>query len=256
MADKTLGQHWLYDELTLSRIIELADPDPSSTVLEIGPGLGTLTKKLLATNANIVAVEFDERLIGELKRLYSSPNFRLVQADIREFDLTSLPNGYVVCANIPYYLTSFILRSLSESINRPKLAVLLVQKEVAERVAAEQGNHSILSIAVQIFAKATLHDLVPARFFSPPPKVDSQLLKLTYYDTPKVDDPERVMSMVKAGFSSPRKKLRSSLSAGLHIEVSEADQLLDKATIDSNRRAQTVSIEEWERLTEEFYKKS
>lgn len=254
MADKTLGQHWLFDEATLSRIVELAELDSSSTVLEIGPGLGTLTKKLLATEANVVAVEFDERLIVELKRVYSSPNFRLLQADIREFDLTSLPKGYIVCANIPYYLTSYILRSLSESSNRPKRAILLVQKEVAERVAAEQGNHSILSIAVQIYAEATTHDLVPAKYFSPPPKVDSQLLKLTYYDAPKVDNPEQVMSMVRAGFSSPRKKLRSSLSAGLQIEVSEADTLLDKATIDSSRRAQTLTIAEWEQLTDHYIK--
>jgi 16S rRNA (adenine1518-N6/adenine1519-N6)-dimethyltransferase len=256
MADKTLGQHWLFDEVTLSRIVELAELDASSTILEIGPGLGTLTKKLLATEANVVAVEFDERLIAELKRTYSSPNFRLVQADIREFDLTSLPKGYIVCANIPYYLTSYILRSLSESHNPPARAILLVQKEVAERVAAEQGNHSILSIAVQIYAETSIHDVVPAKYFSPPPKVDSQLLKLTYYDTPKVKDPERLMSMVKAGFSSPRKKLRSSLSAGLHIEVGEADQLLEKATIDPNRRAQTVTIAEWERLSEVFLEKS
>lgn len=245
MADKSLGQHWLFDKHSLESMADSADIQEGDSVLEIGPGLGTLTQVLLRRGANVTAVEFDKRLADDLLNKFSGENFKLVQQDILKFDFNSLPKGYKVVANIPYYITSNLLRVICESSNRPARAALLVQKEVAERVSAIPGEMSILAVSVQLYSVATLGELVPAELFSPPPKVDSQILKLHFFSEPLSKNVDGVMRLVKAGFSSPRKKLRSSLSAGLGISVEEAEKLLINSNINPDRRAQTVSIEEW-----------
>lgn len=252
MADKSLGQHWLFDKKSLEAMADAAEVNEGDMVLEIGPGLGTLTQVLLKRGAKVIAVEFDAKLIKDLEQKFSGQNFELVHKDILKFDFNSLPRGYKIVANIPYYLTSNLMRVISESDNRPSRAALLVQKEVAERVSALAGELSILAVSVQLYAVATLGDLVPAELFSPPPKVDSQILKLHFFENPLTDDVNKVMRLVKAGFSSPRKKLRSSLSAGLRIPVGEAENMLVKSNINPDRRAQTVTLGEWINLANTF----
>ena len=244
---KSLGQHWLKDEPTLSYIADRADISLNDTVLEIGPGLGTLTKHLLGRAKEVMAVELDEALA---QKLPSHEKLQVVQADILKFDLTNLPPGYKVVANIPYYLTSNLLRVLAESANPPGLMVLLVQKEVAQRIAAQSGQMSILSISVQLYYQPQLGKVVPAELFTPPPKIDSQVVILKRRQKPlfKELDINKFFKIVKAGFSERRKKLRSSLSGGLGISKEEADELLKKAGINPIVPAQELSLESWHSL--------
>ncbi|MDC6625438.1 hypothetical protein OEZ82_25755, partial [Leclercia adecarboxylata] len=181
-----------------------------------GPGLGTLTKKLLERGAIVTAVEFDHDLAIGLPGRVQHANLSIVEQDILKFDLTKLPAGYKVVANIPYYLTSKLLRVLCESTNPFAGGSLLIQKEVAERVAAKPGAMSLLSVSVQYYCDVTLGALVSAELFTPPPKVDSQIIGLRYREQPLFDDVDtsKFFFVVKAGFSSRRKKLRSSLSGG------------------------------------------
>lgn len=249
MANKSLGQHWLFDKSALKSIVESANIKKGDVVLEIGPGLGTLTHELLDAGANVVAVELDESLAGELQDRFAGRDFSLRLENILTFDFNSLPKGYKIVANIPYYLTSHLLRIICESSNRPTRAVLLVQKEVAERVTALPGEMSLLAVSVQTYANTYLGEIVPAKLFSPPPKVDSRSLILDFYELPRVGDEKHFFQVVKAGFSQPRKKLRSSLAGGLHISTEAADKLLGSVDIDPSRRAQTLSIEDWQKLS-------
>lgn len=249
--NKSLGQHWLTDTSILQTIVKYARIKSSDTVLEIGPGLGTLTKELLKTNASVVAVEFDNALAKDLtKILLNSQNVSVINQDILKFNLTSLPPNYIVVANIPYYLTSKLIRNLSESSNPPKTAVLLVQKEVALRACASPGDMSLLSVSANVYFDCSLGVVVPAEYFTPPPKVDSQVLILNRLNNPKVNkaDQQQFFRIVKAGFSERRKKLRSSLSGGLAISKEQADTLLSKANIDASLRAQNLSINDWQKL--------
>lgn len=220
------------------------------SVLEIGPGLGTLTEVLLERGATVTAVEFDHDLAVELPKRVQHNNLQVIKQDILSFDFTKLPQGYKVAANIPYYLTSNLLRVMCESPNSFSSAALLIQKEVAERVCAKAGDMSLLSVSVQFYCEATLGILVPAELFTPPPKVDSQILLLSYRQEPLFPgiDTKQFFRLVKAGFSQRRKKLRSSLSAGLAIEKPAAEQLLVQAGIDPNLRAQNLSLEDWHNL--------
>lgn len=246
-AKKSLGQHWLADEPTLERIVEAAELSAGETILEVGPGTGLLTRKLLASGAEVVAVEKDEALAAALP---VADKLSIVADDILRFDPTQLPPGYKVVANIPYYLTSKLLQVLSESSNPPTKMVLLVQKEVAERICAEPGRLSILAVSVQLYYECKLGRVVPAQLFQPSPKVDSQLIVLNRRAEPlfKDLDTTRFFRAVKAGFSGRRKKLRSSLSGGLRISKEESDKLLNVAGIDGNRRAQELSLEDWQQL--------
>lgn len=249
-ARKSLGQHWLDDQTALEAICAAAELQPDDVVLEIGPGAGALTALLAQKAGRVVAVELDERLAAELTARVRADNLQVVLQDILTFDFTSLPAGYKVVANIPYYLTGKLLRVLSQTPNPPGAAVLLVQKEVAERVAAAPGAMSILSITVQFYWQANLGRLVEAKLFTPPPKVDSQILILQRRQQPLFDDvePPEFFRIVKAGFAQPRKTLLNNLSAGLHYGRDEAQALCDRASLDSRRRPQTLSLEEWHQL--------
>ena len=252
---KSMGQHWLYDADTLQNICDVADISSSDTVLEIGPGLGTLTERLLATGAKIIAVEFDKELLGPLRAKFNYvSNFELVHADILNFNLNDLPQSYKIVANIPYYLSSHLLRILGDATNMPSLVVLLMQKEVTRRVCAVPPNMSILSVAVQIEFDASLGMFVPAALFTPPPKVDSQVLILHKKTSPFVPSVSKkaYLHVVKAGFSSKRKTLRNTISSGLQLTKPQAELLLQKSTIDPTRRAETVTLAEWH----ELYKQS
>ena len=179
--NKSLGQHWLRDREILDGIAVSAEIKNGDFVLEIGPGLGTLTSSLLkfsGSDGQVLAVEFDENLAHKLPAQFPGKNLEIINADFLEFDLDKLPNNYKVAANVPYYITSKIVEKLLTSANKPAVAALLVQKEVAERMVAEAGDLSILAIATQIYAQAELGDLVPREFFTPPPKVDSQVVIL------------------------------------------------------------------------------
>lgn len=247
---KSLGQHWLHDTATLQAICDSAEVSKDDTVLEIGPGLGTLTKLLVSQAKHVVAVEFDPILAANLDSRVSAANLQVVQQDILSFDLTSLPAGYKVVANIPYYLTSNLVRVLSESDNPPSTAVLLIQKEVAERVCAAPGSMSILSVTAQYYWEAGLGEVVPAAMFTPPPKVDSQVLVLHRHEWPLFEgvDAKQFFRLVKAGFSQKRKTLVNSLSGGLAISKDAAKTLLSAAKIEPNNRAQALSLEQWHDL--------
>jgi 16S rRNA (adenine1518-N6/adenine1519-N6)-dimethyltransferase len=249
--NKSLGQHWLKDRAVLAHIADCAELTPDDTVLEIGPGLGTLTSELLRRAHKVVAVEFDEELARKLPSQFPGKNLEVVTSDILSFDLSGLPEGYAVVANVPYYITSKIIQLLMTADNKPKVAVLLVQKEVAQRLAARPGNMSILAVSAQLFAEVTLGDMVPAIFFTPPPKVDSQVVVLRTRQTPFLTDIDEkdFFRVVKAGFSSKRKKLRSSLSGGLNISKSDVESLLIRARIDADKRAEALSLDDWVRLT-------
>lgn len=247
---KSLGQHWLHDDAALVAMVEAADAGPKDTVLEVGPGLGTLTEKLLATGAKVHAVEFDKDLLAGLEYKFAKMSqFSLENIDILKFDFSKLPAGYKVVANIPYYLTSNLLRLMCETPNNFSKAALLIQKEVAERVCAEPGYMSILSVSVQFYCDVSLGELVPAELFTPPPKVDSQILKLIYRGPAFEDVDQKIFfKIVKAGFSEKRKMLRSSLSGGLGTSKAEVEQMCAEAGIDPQLRAQALSLDDWHRL--------
>lgn len=248
---KSLGQHWLKDRSILGAIADAARIRESDTVLEIGPGLGTLTSELLRRADNVVAVELDQDLAAKLPAQFPGKNLRVVQQDILSFDLSTLPADYVVVANVPYYITSKIIKLLLSSRNRPRTIVLLIQKEVAERLAAEPGGLSILALSAQVFAEVRLGAEVPAEFFTPPPKVDSQVVVLTTRKTSLIEgvSEKAFFRVVKAGFSSKRKMLRSSLAGGLSQDKDVIEGWLKDAGIDPNDRAESLSIDDWMRLT-------
>jgi 16S rRNA (adenine1518-N6/adenine1519-N6)-dimethyltransferase len=251
LAKKSLGQHWLNDEAALQAMVAAGDVQPGDHVLEIGPGYGTLTEHLLTAGAEVTALEFDEALIPNLLGKFAHvPELTIEQGDIRTFDFTSQPADYKIVANIPYYLTSNLIQLISETPNQPSVAVLLMQKEVAERVVAQPGGMSILSITAQFYWEASLDIVVEAELFTPPPKVDSQILILQRRAVPLFTDiePKQFFRLVKAGFSQKRKTLLNSLSGGLAIGKDDVKRLLGQADIDPNRRAQTLSLDEWGRL--------
>lgn len=252
--NKSLGQHWLKDRDILADIANDAELSIDDFVLEIGPGLGTLTSEILRRAGRVLAVEFDAELARKLPGQFPGKQLEVVNEDILQFDLSKLPAGYKVVANVPYYITSKIIEKLMTAENKPSTVVILVQKEVAERVAARQGEMSILAVSAQVYAEARLGVEVPKEYFTPPPKVDSQVVVLETRETPvvKPDDERLFFRVVKAGFSSKRKKLRSSISAGLALDKLATDQLLTSAKVDPNDRAEDLSLEDWLRIMENY----
>lgn len=247
---KSLGQHWLKDRAVLANIADAAGIHEDDTVLEIGPGLGTLTSELIRRAQKVVAVELDGELAAKLPKQFPGTALEVVNQDILTFDLRTLPENYVVVANVPYYITSKIIKYLTTSVNIPRTIVLLIQKEVAVRLAAQPGNMSILAVSAQIYAQVRLGKVVPAELFTPPPKVDSQVVILDMH-TKALVSPEQEKAffrIVKAGFVAKRKKLRSSIASGLHISKQEAVELLASAGIDADERAEQLSIADWQRL--------
>ena len=252
---KGLGQNFLEDPLALEEIVAAADIQPTDTVLEIGPGLGSLTRYLAASAREVVAVELDQHLLSPLKAVLASySNVRLIHGDILELspnDLIQEPN-YIVAANIPYYITSALIRHLLESASKPRRIVLTIQKEVAKRICEKPGDLSLLALSVQVYGKPQIVAHIPAEAFFPPPSVDSSVLSIDIYSTPLIPHGllEIFFKLTKAGFSQKRKTLRNALSSGLHISAADAAVLLTRSGIDPMRRAETLSIEEWQRLCE------
>jgi 16S rRNA (adenine1518-N6/adenine1519-N6)-dimethyltransferase len=249
--NKALGQHWLEDHTALQAMVDAADLQAGDAVLEIGPGYGTLTDYLLAAGAKVTALEFDHTLMVQLlSRFANIPEITIQQGDIRTYDFSSQPKNYAIVANIPYYLTSNLIQLISETTNQPRTAVLLMQKEVAERICADPGDMSLLSITAQYYWEASLDMVVGAELFTPPPKVDSQILVLKRREQPlfKDVDAKRYFRLVKAGFSQKRKTLLNSLSGGLALSREETSRILEASAIDPARRAQTLSLEEWQAI--------
>lgn len=260
--NKNLGQHWLKDKDILSAIAGYADLTSNDVVVEIGPGLGTLTWFLTKLAGRVIAVEFDTALAKKLAASeLTDDNLIVKNEDFLHFDLEALPEGYKIVGNIPYYITGKIIRKILAARNRPEVAVLLVQKEVAERIAAEPGDMSILSVITQYYSEVSLGRIVSADKFTPPPKVDSQVVVLKPFshghnELRSTDLEKKFLLVVKAGFSARRKKLHTSLAGGLGISLEQAKQILEDAEIDSNLRAQNLSIDDWVRLAKRFEMKS
>ena len=260
---KSLGQHWLKAQEILADIAEAAELTGDDVVLEIGPGLGTLTSRLLARANSVIAVEFDADLARKLPGQFPGKKLTVVNQDILQFDLNQLPKNYKVVANVPYYITSKIVEKLMTAENKPSIAVLLVQKEVAERIAAEAGNMSILSVSVQIFAEAELDIEVPRQFFTPPPKVDSQVVILKAREQNLIEkfnlenncqiSEKEFFRIVKAGFAAKRKKISKSLSANLAISKEKSAEILEACKISPDLRAQDLKINDWLKISKLFF---
>jgi len=254
-AHKGLGQNFLQDPVALETIVSSAAIQTSDTVLEIGPGLGSLTRYLAVSAKEVVAVELDQNLLPPLNAVLSPyQNVRLIHGDILELSPNDLglENQYIVVANIPYYITSAVIRHLLESESKPRRIVLTVQKEVAQRICAGPGDMSLLALSVQVYGQPRLAAHIPASAFFPAPKVDSAVLVIDIYDFPRIKEEylDTFFKLIKAGFSQKRKTLRNSLSSGLHLSPAEAAEILNRANIDPQRRAETLTIEEWQRLSE------
>jgi 16S rRNA (adenine1518-N6/adenine1519-N6)-dimethyltransferase len=250
---KGLGQYFLQDPIALDKIVAAAEVQQTDTVLEIGPGLGSLTRYLAVSAKEVVAVELDPNLLPPLKAVLSPyQNVRLIQSDILKISPKDLvaEKDYIVVANIPYYITSAVIRHLLENQPKPRRIVLTVQKEVAQRICAEPGDMSLLALSVQVYGQTRIAANIPADAFFPAPKVDSAVLVVDIYPSPLIRKEllDTFFKLIKAGFSQKRKTLRNSLSSGLHISPTEAADLLTSANIDPKRRAETLSIQEWETL--------
>ena len=252
-ANKSLGQNFLQDPFALENIVSAAEIQPSEFVLEIGPGLGSLTRYLALSASEVVAVELDPKLIPPLKAILASySNVRIIQGDFLRLSPRELitADHYLVVANIPYYITSAVIRHVLEGDNKPRRIVLTIQKEVAERICAAPGDLSLLALSVQVYGKPRIAAHIPAEAFFPIPTVDSAVLCVDIYDHPLINQEllGLFFKLTKAGFSQKRKTLRNALSAGLRISTSEAANLLTQTGIDPQRRAETLSIEEWGEL--------
>lgn len=247
---KSLGQHWLKDRGILNEIVDAAKLSKSDTVLEIGPGLGTLTSVLLSRARQVVAVEYDSNLAEKLPGQFPGKNLEVVSDDFLRFDLNALPAGYKVVANLPYYITQKVIERLLLSDNQPESMALLVQREVAEKLAAEAGGLTAIAVKLQLAYCVQLSTRVPKEYFSPPPKVESQVIvcKKRHVDKDAYTNRKDLFKIINAGFSAPRKKLRSSVSAGLAISKTEAEQLLEKANINPGQRAEDLLADDWRRL--------
>ena len=252
-ADKRLGQNFLQDPFALEKIVQVAEIQDNDSVLEIGPGLGSLTRYLAVSAREVIAVELDEDLLPPLKAaLAPYQNIRLIHGNILKLSPSELIQqpDYLVVANIPYYITSAVIRHLLESERKPRRVVLTIQKEVAERICARPGDLSLLALSVQVYGKPEIAARIPAEAFYPAPKVDSAIIRIDIYPSPLIPEPllDTFFKLIKAGFGQKRKTLRNSLSSGLHIPPAEAETLLTSAKIDPKRRAETLSIEEWNKL--------
>ena len=256
---KNLGQNFLVDQAALERVVHAAELQSGERVLEIGPGLGSLTCRLAEEAGRVVCVELDPKLLPPLQEaLQPYSNVTVIQGDILALDPSELmaeagqPSPYLVVANIPYTITSALIRHLLESRLPPQRVVLTVQREVAERICAAPGDLSLLALSVQVYGQPQIAAYIPAGAFYPPPKVDSAVIRVKLYPEPVI--PKGLLAtffrLAKAGFSQKRKTLRNALSGGMHWPTAQTEQILGEAGIDPMRRAETVRLEEWQRLVE------
>jgi len=258
-AKKSLGQNFLIDEDALDKIVDAADLYDGDYVVEVGPGTGFLTERLIQKVKKVTAVELDLNMVDILQKQFAlTDNFEIIHSDILKIPVEDIAHEhYKVVANIPYYITSPVVRHFLQGAIRPKLIVILVQKEVAEKICGMTGR-SFFTVETEVQAHAEYIATIPASSFYPAPKVDSAILRLTVYSEPKIPKGElqNFLHIVKFGFSQKRKKLSNSLGAGLHIKPAEAREFMEKAGILSEVRAEDLSIEDWRRLVEVIPKTS
>ena len=256
---KSLGQHFLADARIAQRIVAAAQLDASDTVVEIGPGPGILTRRLVQQAGRVIAVELDADLAGQLPpRLDNPANLTVVNADARTLDIAAAVNcaasyeaaAYKVVANLPYYAATPIVRRFLESELPPALMVVMVQREVADAMCAAPGAMSLLSVATQFYAVPLVVAQAPPRSFRPPPKVASTAVKLIVRPAPAVavSDRDAFFALVRAGFAAPRKQLRNSLRLGSGSAPDAVAAALDAAGLDGQRRPATLSLSEWAAL--------
>ncbi len=251
---KSKSQHFLISEKVYQQIINAAELDKNDTVLEIGPGLGFLTTKLLEEVKQVVAVEIDESLFSVLEKLQLLyDNLKLVRQDVLKFDESKLPVDYKIVANIPYHLTGQIIRKFLPSLNPPRLMVVLVQKEVAERICTSAGNYSLLSLAVQYYGQPQIIKQVKRTQFYPPPQVDSVILKIANIKQPTdLEFDKKFWQIVRIGFSSKRKTLAHNLAAGLQRDKNEVKDILVNLGLSPTARAQELDLPKWHLLVGEI----
>jgi 16S rRNA (adenine1518-N6/adenine1519-N6)-dimethyltransferase len=254
---KGLGQNFLVDPSALKELVKVAEIPPEAAVLEVGPGIGSLTRYLAQVSRRVVAVELDEGLIPLLQRVLSAwNNIEIIQGDIMDLDPAMIvgEEDYYVVANIPYYITSMLIRHLLEARTKPGRMVLTVQREVAERICAMPGDLSLLALSVQVYGSAKQVLRIPAGSFYPIPKVDSTAVRVDLFLQPAIPA-ERLnlfFRLAKAGFSQKRKTLRNALSAGLHLPAEKIEKIIEMSGIDPRRRAETLNINEWAGLTNSY----
>jgi 16S rRNA (adenine1518-N6/adenine1519-N6)-dimethyltransferase len=255
---KGLGQNFLTDPVALGRIVSAADLLPGDIVVEVGAGVGTLTRLLADQAARVVAVELDSRLVEILREhLADLTNVQIMHGDILELsDFGFSHLGYKVVGNLPYYITSAILRHFLEREPRPQVMVVTVQREVAERIVAGPGEMSLLAVSVQFYGQPRIVARIKAGAFFPRPQVDSAVVRIEVGEQPAVTLAEGVdeadfFRAVRAGFGQKRKMLRNSLSAGLGLSPVGAEAALRQAGVDPRRRAETLSLQEWAEVTKE-----
>ena len=251
---KSLGQHFLTDTRVANRIVAAAAPSPADTIVEIGPGSGILTRRLVEVAGQVVAVEIDAALADRLPDRIGNPdNLKVLPADGRTVEITALVDDdrpYKLVANLPYYAASPIVRRFLEAALHPTLLVVMVQREVADAMCAPPGSMTLLSVATQFYAAPSVVTQVPARSFRPPPKVASTVVKLVMRDHPPadVDNISEFFALVRAGFAAPRKQLRNSLMQGSGCPAEVVSPMLEAAGIDGQRRPATLTIPEWAAL--------
>jgi len=254
---KSLGQNFLVSEGVRQQILEAADLQPGEWVLEIGPGLGALTERLAESAAGVVAVEFDSRLMPILAEILAGRmNVKLIEGDILEIDLSTILQapGYVVVANIPYNITSALIRKLMEAKQAASRIVLTIQREVAERIVAPAGKMSLLALSVQLYGEPRLAGVIPGGAFYPPPGVDSAILRV---DIRPMDPQLRehlpaLFALARAGFGQRRKMLRNALASAVGLNAEQARALCESAGVDGTRRAQELTVEDWLKLAESW----
>jgi 16S rRNA (adenine1518-N6/adenine1519-N6)-dimethyltransferase len=250
-----LGQNFLSDDRILVKIVSLSEVTGNDEVLEIGPGLGSLTRHLALSALSVTAVEIDKKIIPVLSGILNGyANVNLVCGDILEQDIGKLglkPN-YLVIANIPYYITSAVIRHLLEGQIKPARIVLTVQLEVAQRICAKPGDLNLLALSVQVYGKPQVIMRIPAGAFYPPPKIDSAVVRIDLFPEPFIPTGklDRFFLLCKAGFGQKRKTLRNSLSHGLGIPTKLVEENLAAAEIDPGRRAETLSLQEWKTIVD------
>ncbi len=267
--EKYLGQHFILSKKALAQMIAAAEIKKNDTIIEIGPGLGTLTQELAKTGAKIIAIEKDPKMIDILgETLADYKNIKIVQADVRKLSILRIDSfgdkmgttigedRYKIVANLPYNIATFLIRQWLELKNPPKLMVLMIQKEVAQRICSKPPHMNLLAVSTQFLAVVKIIDYVPAEAFWPKPKVDSAIIKIVPKD-PAVglsvqaggQSPRNCGAVVKAGFSQPRKQLIGNLTKKLNIPKEEILSAFKKLGIPERARAENLSLEQWASLT-------
>lgn len=247
-AKRSMGQNFLVDEIALDKIVDAAELSSKDVVIEIGPGLGVLTQELSVRAGKVIAIEKDDKLAEASKIKFQTTNVEVINKDALEFDPESYQledNSYKLVANIPYNITSLIIRKFLEVRNQPKLMVLMVQKEVAERMVAKPGDMSLLAVSVQFYADAEIVSIVPKDSFFPVPKVDSAIIKIEVKSKQREVKEKDFFRVVKFGFASKRKTLENNLSAGMHISKDRASDIIKRAGLSAKIRAEDLSITNW-----------